>query len=251
MPRQARKKSESGIYHAMLRGINQQQIFEDAEDCDKFIQILQECKAISGFKLFAYCLMGNHIHLLIKPEDEPIEQVFKRIGGRYVYWYNVKYRRTGHLFQDRFKSEPVEDDGYFLAAIRYIHQNPLKAGICKRIEDYEYSSYGEYISEPRLIDTKTVFEMVSKEEFIRYNHTPSMERLLEVEDTPKIRVTDEQAKTIIYRISKCNTVSEFQKLDLKHRDRYLVTFQKKGLSVRQISRLTGISKGMVEKALKQ
>ena len=134
----------------MLRGINQQQIFEDAEDCDKFIQILQECKAISGFKLFAYCLMGNHIHLLIKPENEPIEQVFKRIGGRYVYWYNVKYRRTGHLFQDRFKSEPVEDDGYFLAAIRYIHQNPLKAGICKRIEDYEYSSYGEYISEPRL-----------------------------------------------------------------------------------------------------
>ena len=81
MPRQARKKSESGIYHAMLRGINQQQIFEDAEDCDKFIQILQECKAISGFKLFAYCLMGNHIHLLIKPEDEPIEQVFKRIGA--------------------------------------------------------------------------------------------------------------------------------------------------------------------------
>lgn len=251
MPRQARKKSESEIYHAMLRGINQQQIFEDAEDCDKFIQILQECKTISGFKLFAYCLMGNHIHLLIKPEDEPIEQVFKRIGGRYVYWYNVKYRRTGHLFQDRFKSEPVEDDGYFLAAIRYIHQNPLKAGICMRIEDYEYSSYGEYISEPRLIDTKTVFEMVSKEEFIRYNHTPSTERLLEVEDTPKIRVTDEQAKTIIYRISKCNTVSEFQKLDLKHRDRYLVTFQKKGLSVRQISRLTGISKGMVEKALKQ
>lgn len=235
----------------MLRGINQQQIFEDTEDCDKFIQILQECKTISGFKLFAYCLMGNHIHLLIKPEDEPIEQVFKRIGGRYVYWYNVKYRRTGHLFQDRFKSEPVEDDGYFLAAIRYIHQNPLKAGICMRIEDYEYSSYGEYISEPRLIDTKTVFEMVSKEEFIRYNHTPSTERLLEVEDTPKIRVTDEQAKTIISRISKCNTVSEFQKLDLKHRDRFLVTFQKKGLSVRQISRLTGISKGMVEKALKQ
>ena len=68
MPRQARKKSESGIYHVMLRGINQQQIFEDSEDCDKFIQILQECKAVSGFKLFAYCLMGNHIHLLIKPE---------------------------------------------------------------------------------------------------------------------------------------------------------------------------------------
>ena len=139
MPRQARKKSESGIYHVMLRGINQQQIFEDSEDCDKFIQILQECKAVSGFKLFAYCLMGNHIHLLIKPEKEPLEQVFKRIGGRYVYWYNVKYQRVGHLFQDRFKSEPVEDDSYFLTVIRYIHQNPVKAGLCKNIKDYKYS----------------------------------------------------------------------------------------------------------------
>ena len=70
------------MYHIMLRGINQQQIFEDSEDCDKFIQILKECKAVSEFKLFAYCLMGNHIHLLIKPEKEPLEQVFKRIGGR-------------------------------------------------------------------------------------------------------------------------------------------------------------------------
>ena len=92
MPRQARKKSESGIYHVMLRGINQQQIFEDTEDCDKFIQILQESKAVSDFKIFAYCLMSNHIHLLIKFEKEPIEQVFKRIGARYVYWFNVKYQ---------------------------------------------------------------------------------------------------------------------------------------------------------------
>ena len=88
--------------------------------------------------------MGNHIHLLIKPEKEPLEQVFKRIGGRYVYWYNVKYQRVGHLFQDRFKSEPVEDDSYFLTVIRYIHQNPVKAGLCKNIKDYKYSSYAEY-----------------------------------------------------------------------------------------------------------
>ena len=96
MPRQARKHSESGIYHVMLRGISQQQIFEDAEDDDKFIQILKESKAVSEFKLFAYCLINNHIHLLIKPEKEPIEQVFKRIGARYVYWFNGRTRRTPH-----------------------------------------------------------------------------------------------------------------------------------------------------------
>jgi len=97
MPRQARKLSSTGIYHVMLRGINQQQIFEDEEDYDKFLQILKECKEVSEFRLLAYCLMGNHVHLLIKQEQERLDTVFRRIAGRYVYWYNVKYRRVGHL----------------------------------------------------------------------------------------------------------------------------------------------------------
>jgi len=125
MPRQARQKSESGIYHIMLRGINQQIIFEDEEDSEKFIETLKTYKAISGYKIFAYCLMGNHCHLLLKVEKEDLVLIFKRIAGSYVYWYNWKYYRRGHLFQDRFKSEPVEDDVYFLTVLRYIHQNPV------------------------------------------------------------------------------------------------------------------------------
>lgn len=250
MPRQARKKSESGIYHVMLRGINQQQIFEDEEDFEKFLQILRECKAVSGFKLFAYCLMGNHIHLLIKPEQEPLEQVFKRICGRYVYWYNVKYQRVGHLFQDRFKSEPVEDDSYFLTVIRYIHQNSVKSGICKEIEDFKYSSYRDYQKELGLIDTDLAFGIMSKKEFEQYNHEQNADSCLEMENTPKIRVTDERAKEIIFEITKCRTVSEFQKLDSKCYAEFIAVFKRNGLSIRQISRLTGISKGMVEKILK-
>lgn len=91
MPRQARVKSETGIYHIMLRGINQQLIFEDEEDHIKFLQIVGDYKAVSGYKILAYCLMGNHIHILIKEEKEQIEQIFKRIGGKFVYWYNGKY----------------------------------------------------------------------------------------------------------------------------------------------------------------
>lgn len=247
MPRQARKKSESGIYHVMLRGINKQQIFEDEEDCDKFIQTLKDCKAVSEFKLFAYCLMGNHIHLLIKEEKEPIEQIFKRICGRYVYWYNIKYQRVGHLFQDRFKSEPVEDDGYFLTVVRYIHQNPVKAGICKNIKDYNYSSYAEYISKSWIVDTDFVFDMISKKEFERYNNERNTDRCLEISDEPKIRVTDEQAKKIIAKYSKCETVSEFQKLDTVSRDEYIAIFKQNGLSIRQICRLTGVNYYVIQK----
>ena len=108
----------------MVRGIDRQIIFNNDEDYSKYVEILRECKAISKFKLFAYCLMDNHVHLLLKAEDEDLSQIFKRIGVRYVYWYNWKYNRRGHLFQDRYRSEAVEDDSYFLTVLRYIHQNP-------------------------------------------------------------------------------------------------------------------------------
>ena len=141
MPRQARKLSESGIYHAMLRGINQQNIFDEEADYHVFLQALHEAKDFCNIELYAYCLMGNHVHLLLRTRDNDLETFFKKLAGKYVYWYNVKYQRVGHLFQDRFKSEPVESDSYFLTVLRYIHQNPVKAGLCKKIEQYPYSSY--------------------------------------------------------------------------------------------------------------
>ena len=101
MPRNAREKSENSTYHIMLRGINQQQIFEEEEDYCKFLEILKHYQTVSEYKIYAYCLMGNHIHLLMEFCKEDIGQVFKRIGAKYVYWYNIKYGRKGHLFQDR------------------------------------------------------------------------------------------------------------------------------------------------------
>lgn len=85
--------------------------------------------------------MGNHVHILIKEGKEDLGNVMRRIGASYVYWYNVKYDRVGHLFQDRFKSEAVEDNRYLLSVLRYIHQNPLKAGIVSDIREYKWSSY--------------------------------------------------------------------------------------------------------------
>ena len=114
MPRSARKKSSSGIYHVILRGINKQRIFEDDEDNLYFLEKLKTYKDISGYELYAYCLMSNHLHLLIKEGGDSLSIAFRRIGASFVYWYNRKYSRSGHLFQDRFKSEPVETDEYFL-----------------------------------------------------------------------------------------------------------------------------------------
>ena len=84
--REQREKSASGMYHAMLRGINQQQLFEDEEDYLRFLSVLRECKEVSEYKLFAYCLMGNHVHLLLQEGKESLDVIFKRIGCRFVYW---------------------------------------------------------------------------------------------------------------------------------------------------------------------
>lgn len=249
MPRKAREKSESGIYHIMLRGINQQLIFEDVEDSEKYLEILKECKAVSEYKIYAYCLMGNHIHLLIKVEKESLEQIFKRIGGKFVYWYNGKYKRVGHLFQDRFKSEPIDDDSYLLTVMRYIHQNPIKANIANKISEYEYSSYNEYINPEieQLTDTDFVLDMIGKEEFIRFNNEFNDDKCLELEES-SFRITDEQAKRVILKLTKCHNSAEFQELDKKTRDKYLKKLKEKGLSIRQVSRLTGVSFGVARKS---
>ena len=246
MPRRARRKSESGIYHIMLRGINRQVIFEDEEDNLKFLETLKNYKAISGYKLFAYCLMSNHIHLLLRVEKEDLDLIIKRIAGSYVYWYNWKYKRKGHLFQDRFKSEPVEDDAYFLTVIRYIHQNPIKAGLSKTIDDYKFSSYNEYISNSNLVDTDFCLGIIDKEQFIDFNMEETQDVCLEIEDND-FRLTDDEAREIIRKISKCRTAAEFQNLSIEKRDKYLKNLRNNGLSIRQISRLTGIGFNIVRK----
>ncbi|KAB3525440.1 transposase [Alkaliphilus serpentinus] len=253
MPRKARKKSESGIYHIIMRGINRQNIFEDDEDRLKFLQTLEQYKGKSGYEVYAYCLMGNHVHLLLKIGEEPIEQVMRRICGSYVYWYNYKYQRVGNLFQDRFKSEPIEKDEYLLIVQRYIHQNPLKAGLIKNEEKYKWSSYCEYLGEAKIVNVNYIFDIIETgrekavEIFIKYNNEESNDSCLEING--KNPIMDEEARAIIKKVCNVHNVTQLQTFDISTRNRYLKELKEKhNLSVRQIERLTGINRGIILKA---
>ena len=248
MPRMAREKSESGIYHVMLRGINCQVIFQDDEDCEKYLQCLAECKTLSGFTLHAYCLMGNHLHLLIEPGVEPLEQIFKRIGVRYVYWYNWKYKRSGHLFQDRFKSEPVNDDACFLAVLRYIYQNPVKAGLCKKPMDYKWSSYDALAGTPPLCDCEKAMELLPDGELQTFVEEVAEEQFLDV--ACDFRLNDRDAAALIKSVCHIENLPDFQQLTPKQQQDFIRCLHGKHCSIRQLVRLTGVTKGQIERILR-
>ena len=147
----------------MLRGINRPHIFEDGEDYDKFLSALNDVKLIGSLKLYAYCLMGNHIHLLIKEKREGLDPIFRKIRSRFIYWYNAKYDREGHLFQDRYKVQSVDSEEYLFTVLRYIHQNPVKASLCETVDEYEFSSYSEFITGQNIVDIGDILTLISKE----------------------------------------------------------------------------------------
>ncbi|MDO9493426.1 transposase [Acetobacterium sp.] len=252
MPRKAREKSATAIYHVVFRGINRQVIFEDKEDRIKYLELLKEYQEISGYKIYAYCLMSNHIHLLMKEGQEELGTVFRRLGASYVYWYNWKYNRSGHLFQDRYKSEPVEDDAYLLTVVRYIHQNPVKAGISGNPMDYPWSSYREYFSDGGLCETRYILRLFSedlataKEQFESFNQAEENSQCLEIDE--KKRWKDPEAIDLIKQLAGVMNLSDVQQLEKQKRNEVLISCKNEGLSIRQIERLTGISFGVVRKA---
>ena len=251
MPRKARRKSSSGIYHIMLRGINRQTIFEDDEDKTRFLEALKKYKDISKYQLYSYCLMDNHIHLLVKELEETVSESIKRISSSYVYWYNMKYERCGHLFQERFKSENVENSAYFLTVLRYIHQNPLKAGLAKDVFESKWTSINEYIRKVNIVDIDFGLSLFSLDRskaiqlFIEYMEQSNNDQCLD--DQAKVRMSDSEVREYLYKLGITNS-SILQQMDKENRDATLVMLKGlNGVTVRQLSRITGISKSVIQR----
>ena len=248
MPRTARQKSESGIYHVMLRGADRRIIFSDDEDCTQFIEAVARAKEISGFQLYAYCLMGNHVHMLLREGAEPLETIFKRIGISYVYYYNRKYDLYGHLFQDRFRSEPVDSDAYFESLLRYIYQNPMKAGLCEDPRDYPWLKISGIHTDPLLDGTAELTDL-SGERLLQFVSSPGSEEHLEYE-APK-RLSDRDAMGILCRKCRCRHVQEIGSWDGARKADAIRKGYANGISIRQLSRITGVSKAVIERVLKE
>ncbi|AFA49429.1 transposase [Acetobacterium woodii] len=216
MARQARVKSITGIYHVMLKGIDSRNIFMDDEDKVYFMEKLKRAKEMGEFKLYAYCLMDNHVHLLMK-EGEELGVSIKRITVGYVRFHNQKYGRTGHLFQNRYSSETVEDEPYLLTVLRYIHNNPLKAQMVKSLAEYKWSSYQNYLNAydgiAEYVDAdliKSYFKQVS--DFEKFSCEVNQDNCLDV--STFVKYTDDGIKAMVkenQRYSKIMSLSKTER----------------------------------------
>lgn len=251
MPRLPRKRSCTGIYHIMLRGINKQSIFQEDQDRIKFLSVLDRYKQVSNYQLYGYCLMTNHIHLLLKENDEPVSDVMKRISSSYVFWYNQKYNRSGHLFQERYKSETVDNDSYLLTVLRYIHQNPVKANLCKGIQEHRWSSYKDYLGRSTLTDTAYVKGLFSEndeqaaKQYCEFMLQEQNDNCLDEEE--KMNITDETLEECFkqYGLKSSREIMCLEKskqMEILRKIKLLG-----GVSARQLSRVSGISRSFIQK----
>lgn len=246
MLRVPRLHSTGNVFHVMLRGNNRQIIFEDEEDALKFLETLHECRNASECEIYAFCLMSNHIHLLIRPGREPLGKFIQRTASRYVYWYNAKHERVGHLFQGRYRSEPIRSDRQFLSVLRYIIQNPMKAGVEAAPGQYPWSSYHSYAGRwDGITTTDFALSMFPKRAdllaFLAYkNDYVGMEM-----PEKKSRITDEQAMRYLRQVANISTSHDFQALDRWAQKRSVVKLRAMHLSLGQIARVTGLSKSTI------
>lgn len=249
----------------MLRGINKQDIFFEDKDYLEFQDIIRKTKKKFLYQVYSYVLMPNHIHLEIKDENHKLSQIIHSIGTSYANYFNKKYKRVGHLFENRFQSRNVENVYYILNLVRYIHQNPLKAKISS-MEEYKWSSYPEYFQKKnfekanKIVDTEKLLEIFSPEdknnieEFFEFNkkgiNFQESTELLEYE--MKNKLTDEEVIYFIKKELEIENIQEIQRYNAIYRNKVIQKIRKiRGITQQQIARVLGISIKTVQRAYKE
>lgn len=246
MPRRAREKSSTGIYHIMSRGIDKRNIFLTEEDYSVFLNCVKRAKEKGEFSLLAYCLMTNHVHLLIKEGSEDIGNSVSRINVAYAHYHNRRYDRTGHLFQNRYRSETVNDENYLLVVTRYIHQNPLKAGLVNDIFHYQWSSYKDFFTDKRTIIDRdlTMAYFSTKDYFVRFHHEENDDKCLDyiVRKTFK----DAELRGIIEDIIEIEKLHEMKN---ESRNKFIRRIKTEtGASIRQLERVLCLGRNIIQRA---
>jgi REP element-mobilizing transposase RayT len=254
MPRRARLESVSGYYHIMTRGINKEKIFETKKEKETIMTFIREKSQEEACKIAAYCIMNNHLHIIAITEKPILINVMKKINISYAMSYNQRHERIGPVFQDRFRSENINNDRHFYGVLRYIHNNPVNAGIVPKAEEYIWSSMREYLNgRTLLIDEKVkddiMHHFMSKKSFIDFHNLQDETIYLEVKEETEI-LEEKRAKRIIKDYFEKKGINDLIKPGDK--DELVEKLLKEtNLSYRRIAKETGTSINTVFRANKK
>lgn len=179
MPRKARIHAESatGFYHVVIRGNNKKYIYQDKRFKLDFFEFMCEQEKLGRIELAAWCIMDNHVHVILKAELIDMSDAFKRINIKFAMRYNTGTHSVGHVYDCRFMSKPVETDEYLMQSVRYVHNNPVKAKMVLRPEEYSWSSYPVF--EKSGISIKQ-FVRIRNDYLVWYNETRMKSYAMEV-----------------------------------------------------------------------
>ena len=247
MPRKKRQISQSGCYHIIVRGVNHQSIFFDDEDRVKMQNCLKRFCAETAAVIYVYCFMDNHIHMLLQTENEP-SLFIKKVSSSYVHYFNQKYDRIGHLFQDRYKSEPVETDAYLLTLARYILRNPQKAGIYLT-DAYIWSSWKEIDGPSDISCIDRIADLAGgKQLFKSFVLQDNQDECMDI--SKSFHLSDQAALEILRNISGESNPLRIKQYPPDQLYYVLRKLEAAHMSDRQIARLTGINRYTLAKIRK-
>ena len=190
MPRIPRKFIETPYIHIMTQGINKNYIFEYAEDLKYYIKIMYELQKEYSLKIIAYCIMNNHAHILIQVyKIKELSKYMQRLNMKYGIYYNKKYNRVGFVFRNRYKAEGIYSEEHLYNCIKYIYDNPVKAGICKTASEYPYSNYKEI-----KVQTNNNYSFIEVEEDRKKEITQVIDKFCKENNITKDKLPDDLQK---------------------------------------------------------
>ena len=243
MARGPRKCTNMFFYHIMVQGINKEYILNEVEDKRQYLKFINKVKKEIDVYIVSYCIMDNHVHILIKEEYiECLSRFMHKVNTLYAMYYNKKYNRVGYVFRDRYKSQVIYSEKQLYTCINYIHNNPVKAGICRLASEYEYSSYNEYIKNMEEIQ-RNINGLLIKEDIL-----DKKENFLEIEEEKEVEI-----KNAIEEYMKINNINfdtlKYERKNLKEIINMLKEYY--GLSLRQISIYINVGRETVRNIAKE
>ena len=252
MPRYARQRNEKGIHHVVVQGKRMEHIFKQDAEKELYLDTLLKYKAQTEVKLYAFCILDNHVHLVLKEtKEETVSSFMRRIGVSFSYWYRQRYDlpQGKELFRGRYLSEPLLTEEMILKVVRHIHQEPVRTGLAEKMEDYFWSSYRMYLHPGGFVDRRLVLDSLH----FGGGYTSYMaEEEADVhclEEVPvKYGRTDEEADALIQVRLREEGVSSLGQLNHEEKKIFFRRLRYEDeVSIQQLSRVTGVNRGYIQR----